>query len=45
MKYTRYTLKNGLRLITVPMKDTGTVTVMIMVETGSKYKNKKHKEI
>jgi len=33
--------KNGLRLITVPMKDTGTVTVFVLVEAGSKYESKK----
>ena len=40
MKYNRKVYPNGLRLITVPMKDTGTVTVMILVETGSKYETK-----
>ena len=32
-----HTYPNGLRLITVPMHDTGTVTVQIMVGTGSRY--------
>ena len=33
-------LKNGLRLITAPMKGTKTATVLVMVGTGSKYENK-----
>lgn len=37
MKHKRTVLKNGLRLITVPMKDNATVTAMIMVEAGSRY--------
>lgn len=40
MKYTKTKLKNGLRLITVPMKDNQTVTVLVLVETGSKYETK-----
>lgn len=40
MKYNRKVYPNGLRLITVPMKDTQTVTVMILVEAGSKYETK-----
>ena len=31
------TYPNGLRLLTIPMKDNPTVTVMTLVETGSKY--------
>jgi predicted Zn-dependent peptidase len=31
------TLKNGLRIITVPMKDNPTVTVLVMVEAGTRY--------
>src|SRR5574343_1744122 len=34
-------LKNGLRIITVPMKDNPTVTVLVLVEAGSKYETKK----
>lgn len=41
MQYARTTLKNGLRVITVPMKDNPTVTVLVLVETGSKYESKK----
>jgi predicted Zn-dependent peptidase len=40
MNYTRTKLKNGLRVITVPMKDNPTVTVLVLVETGSKYETK-----
>src|SRR3989344_3641942 len=41
MKFSKKTLKNGLRIITVPMKDNPTVTVMVLVEAGSKYETKK----
>ncbi|MBP9821977.1 MAG: insulinase family protein [Candidatus Pacebacteria bacterium] len=34
------TLPSGLRLVTVPMQGTKTVTVMVMVGTGSKYETK-----
>jgi predicted Zn-dependent peptidase len=40
MKYKRNVLKNGMRVITVHMKDTPTVTVLAMVEAGSKYEPK-----
>ncbi len=40
MKYYKKVLKNGLRIITVPMKDNPTVTVLVMVEAGSKYEAK-----
>ena len=40
MKFTKTKLKNGLRVITVPMKDNQTVTVLVLVETGSKYETK-----
>ncbi|MEX1087002.1 MAG: pitrilysin family protein [Candidatus Paceibacterota bacterium] len=36
MKANKKILKNGMRLITVPMKDNPAVTVMAMTETGSK---------
>lgn len=32
--------KNGLRVVTVPMKDNPTVTVLVLVGTGSNYENK-----
>lgn len=35
------TLKNGLRIVTVPMKDNPTVTVLVLVGTGSDYETKK----
>ncbi len=41
MNYTKTKLKNGLRVITVPMKDNPTVTVLVLVETGSKYETKR----
>ncbi len=40
MKYSLKTLKNGLRIITVPMKDNPTVTVLTLVGTGSDYETK-----
>jgi len=38
--YKKTTLKNGLRLITVPMESANSVTVLILVGTGSKYETK-----
>lgn len=40
MKFTKTTLPNGLRVITVPMQDNPAVTVLVMVEAGSKYETK-----
>ena len=40
MKHYKTTLKNGLRIITVPMKNTQTVTVMVLVKAGSDYETK-----
>src|SRR3989344_3656912 len=34
------TLKNGLRIITVPQNNTETVTVLVLAGTGSKYETK-----
>ncbi len=34
------TLSNGLRLITVPLKNTKVTTVLVLVKTGSKYEEK-----
>src|SRR3989344_2785945 len=45
MQFTKKTLHNGLRVITVPMKDNPTVTVLALVEAGSKYESKKVKGI
>lgn len=41
MDYKRYTLKNGLRVVLVPMKDMTTATALICVGTGSRYEDKK----
>ena len=35
------TLKNGLRVLTVPLKSTNAVTILVLVGTGSKYETKK----
>lgn len=40
MNYKKTILDNGLRVITVPMKDSPTVTVFVLVEAGSKYETK-----
>ncbi|MDD5145646.1 MAG: pitrilysin family protein [Candidatus Pacebacteria bacterium] len=39
--YKKINLKNGLRIITVPAKNTQAVTVLVLVGTGSKYETKK----
>ncbi|MDR3559029.1 MAG: pitrilysin family protein [Candidatus Pacebacteria bacterium] len=41
MNYKKTTLKNGLRIVTVPMKETQTVTVVVMVGVGSRYETEK----
>jgi len=41
MQFSKKILKNGLRVVTVPMKDNPTVTVLVLVETGSKYETKR----
>lgn len=38
--FKKITLKNGLRIITVPQKSTQAVTVLVLVGTGSKYEKK-----
>lgn len=40
-KPNKKTFKNGLRVVTVPMKDNPTVTVLVLVGTGSDYETKK----
>lgn len=40
MNFKKTKLKNGLRIITVPMKDTLTATVLVLVQAGSKYETK-----
>jgi len=42
MHFKKTTFKNGLRLISAPMKETQTVTVVVAVAAGSKYENKKN---
>lgn len=41
MKFSKKTFKNGLRVVTIPMKDNPTVTVLVLVAAGSKYESKK----
>ncbi len=41
MKFNKHVLKNGLRVVTVPMADNPSVTMLVMVETGSKYEDQK----
>jgi predicted Zn-dependent peptidase len=38
--YKKTTLKNGLRIITIPQKETRAATVLILVRVGSKYETK-----
>src|SRR4030066_2545645 len=38
--YQKFTFTNGLRLVTVPMRNTQAVTVLVLVGTGSKYETK-----
>src|SRR3989338_2399104 len=40
MNFSKKVLPNGLRIITAPMKDHPTVTVMVLVEAGSKYETR-----
>ena len=41
----RKVLKNGIRVVAVPMLGNPTVTVMVLVEAGSRYENKKENGI
>ena len=41
MNYKKTKLKNGLTVITIPMQDTQTATVVIMVGVGSRYETEK----
>lgn len=45
MTFNKTTLKNGIRLITVPIADSPAVTVLVMVETGSKYEDRENNGI
>jgi len=38
--FRKTTLKNGLRILTIPMEETQTVTILVLVGTGSKYEKK-----
>ncbi len=40
MQFKKTTLKNGLRVITVPMADNPSVTILVVVEAGSEYETK-----
>ncbi len=40
LKAKKKTYKNGLRVVTIPMKDNPTVTVLVLVGTGSDYEPK-----
>jgi len=40
MKFTQKKLKNGVKLMLAPIKDSLSVTVFVMVHTGSKYETK-----
>ena len=41
MEYKKYTLKNGLRIVLVPMKEMTTATALICVGTGSRYEDER----
>ena len=43
--FKKTTLSNGLRIITVPMRSTKAVTVLVLVGTGSKYEKKEESGI
>lgn len=45
MKHTRKVLKNGLRLITIPMPSFDSSTVLVMVGAGSRYETRKNNGI
>lgn len=41
MKYHKFKLKNGLRVVLAPIQGTGTVTVLIQAGTGSRYETRR----
>jgi predicted Zn-dependent peptidase len=45
MKYNKKVLSNGLRIITVPMKESETAIATIFVEIGSDYETKQNNGI
>ena len=45
MNFEKHVLKNGIRVLLIPTKDTQTVAIEVLVEAGSKYENKKNNGI
>ncbi|MCX6717181.1 MAG: pitrilysin family protein, partial [Candidatus Taylorbacteria bacterium] len=45
MHYIKKVLKNGMKIIVVPMKGNPTATVFVLVEAGSKYEKKENNGI
>ena len=45
MNYKKKILKNGMRIVVVPIKGAPSVTVMSLIEAGSKYENKQNNGI
>src|SRR5579872_4635864 len=45
MHYKRTLLKNGLRIITIPMPSVESATVLVMAGAGSRYENRKNSGI
>ena len=45
MRYIKTTLKNGMRVLLVPMKDAKSFTLLVLFGTGSKYEIKKNNGI
>lgn len=45
MKYSKHTLSNGLRVLTIPMPSFESATVLVMVKAGSRYENRKNSGI
>ncbi len=45
MKYKKFTLENGLRVILAPMTETGTATVLVMTGVGSRFETRKENGI
>ncbi|MDP2917960.1 MAG: pitrilysin family protein [bacterium] len=43
--FQKQTLKNGLNIVTVPLQNTKTVTVLVMVKIGSRYENEENNGI
>lgn len=45
MKYQKFTLKNGLRVVLAPMADTQTATVLVMTGVGSRFESRQENGI